>query len=77
MMLTGFIIPLAVLISAGATSATAVFAYHLWRTTLLHDRALFGEEELESPGVLEMVMAHRRVIKREHDLRDEELYRES
>ena len=74
MILAEYVLPLAVLVSAAATSATGVFAYQLWRSNQLHDRALFGDEELETPGLIHMVKAHRRVIKREHDLSSEDLY---
>ena len=74
MILTEFILPFAVIVSAAATTTTAVFAYQLWKSNQLHDRALFGDDELETPGLIHMVKAHRRVIKREHDLKSEDLY---
>lgn len=62
-----FILPVAVIVSAAATTATAGFAYQLWRATELHDRALFGDEELDRPGLLRMARQHRAVIERELD----------
>ena len=75
-LLVEFLLPVAVLISAAATSATAVFAYHLWQSTTVHDRVLFGDDDLHYPGLVDMVNAHRRIIKHEHDLKAEELYGE-
>ena len=73
-LLVEFLLPVAVLISAAATSATAVFAYHLWKSTTVHDRVLFGDDDLYYPGLVQMVNSHRRVIKHEHDIQSDELY---
>ena len=75
--LTEFVLPLAVLISAAATSATAVFAYQLWRTTSTHDRVLFGDDDIAYPGVVHMVKSHGKAIKQEHNLATDDLYDDS
>jgi hypothetical protein len=42
-----FVIPLSVLISAAATTTTAVIAWRLYKTVMVHDRTLFGEPEFD------------------------------
>lgn len=46
-LLTEYILPLAVTISAAATTTTAVIAVKLLRAVRTHERALFGEEPIE------------------------------
>lgn len=71
-LLTSYIMPTAVIVSAAATTTTAVFAWRLYTAVKLHDRALFGEPEVEGhDGIIEQVEAneerserHRLVLKR-------------
>jgi len=45
--LTEFLLPLAVIVSAASATSTAAFVWKLYNMSKLHDRALFGDEELE------------------------------
>jgi len=75
--LNDFIMPLAVIVSAAATTATATFAWRVYQLSQLHERALFGEEELDShDGIVEAVnqntkrtLYHRQIL-RESDAMD-------
>jgi len=42
-----FILPVAVLVSAAATTTTAAFAWKLYTAVESHDRALFGEPRVD------------------------------
>jgi len=75
---SNFLYPLAVVLAAGAASTTSVVAWKLYQTVENHDRALFGESDLEShDGIVSavnentrMTDQHRRVLRR-HDLIDD------
>jgi len=55
-LLTEFVLPAAVIISAASASATATFAWKTWQAVKVHDRALFGEEAVNGhEGVIEVV----------------------
>ena len=74
-----YIIPLAVMVSAAATTATAGIAWRLYSHVETHERALFGEQEVEGhDGIVtavnentQMTDTHRTVLRR-HDLLDAE-----
>lgn len=74
-LVTNYLLPVAVLVSAGSATATATFAYKLWTLQKIHDRALFGEEAVDGhDGVVAAVNenterseVNRRVL-RAHDL---------
>ncbi|AFD02308.1 putative protein 27 [Haloarcula hispanica icosahedral virus 2] len=64
--LTEYVLPVAVLVSAAATTSTAAFAWRLWSLSRTHDRALFGEEEVDGhDGIIETVNRNQRMT-REH-----------
>lgn len=65
-LLTEYLLPVAVLVSAAATTTTATFAWRLWRLSRTHDRALFGEDEVDGhDGIIESVNENSRMT-REH-----------
>jgi len=74
-----YLIPVAVIVSATATTTSAVFLWRLFRGYQIHEQALFGVEEIEGhDGVVgavnentRMVDTHRRVLRR-NDLIDED-----
>lgn len=74
-LLQQFILPVAVIVSAAATTTTATFAWRLYRITSAHDRALFGEDRVDGhDGIVEAVNENtersernRRVL-RAHDM---------
>jgi len=74
-LVSGYVLPVAVLVSAAATTATATFAWKTWQAVNTHDRALFGEPEVNGhDGIVEAVNENtersernRRVL-RAHDL---------
>ncbi|AGC65555.1 hypothetical protein K745_gp30 [Haloarcula hispanica virus PH1] len=70
-----FVLPFAVVVSAAATTTMAALAWKLYRTVTSHDRALFGEEAVNGhDGVIQAVNenttrseVNRRVL-RAHDM---------
>ena len=70
-----YLVPVAVLVSAGATSTSAVIAWKLYQAVETHERTLFGESDVEGyDGVVAAVNentqrseTNRRVL-RAHDL---------
>lgn len=42
-----FLLPVAVLVSAAATTAMAALAWTLYQSLTVHERALFGDEEVD------------------------------
>ncbi|ALJ99693.1 hypothetical protein BGV91_gp30 [Haloarcula californiae icosahedral virus 1] len=51
-----FVLPLAVLVSAAATTTTAAFAWKLYQAVNTHERALFGEPEVNGhDGIVKAV----------------------
>jgi hypothetical protein len=70
-----FVLPLAVLVSAAATTATATFAWKLYSAVEEHERALFGEDRVDGhDGIVNAVNknterseVNRRVL-RAHDM---------
>lgn len=42
-----FLLPLAVLVSAAATTSTAAVAWTLYQSLTVHERALFGDDEVD------------------------------
>jgi hypothetical protein len=84
-LLSQYLIPVAVMVSAAATTSTAVFAWKTWQAVNTHERALFGEDDVRGhDGIIEAVNENtersernRRVL-RAHDLvpaGDDFLYR--
>jgi hypothetical protein len=81
--LNQFILPLAVLVSASGTIATATFAWKLYDLTKVHDRALFGSEVVDGhDGIVsavnentEMTDQHRQVLHKHDLIGDRPLYR--
>jgi len=77
--LTLYLAPVAVIVSAAATTSTAVFAWRMHKTVNIHERALFGEQNVHNGLVdavndnTEMTDKHRRVL-REHDLIDDAVH---
>jgi hypothetical protein len=70
-----WLVPTAVLVSAASTTATAAFAWRLYTTAKVHDRALFGAEAVEGhdglvPAVNEntQLIDQNRQILRRNDL---------
>jgi len=69
-----FLMPLAVLVSAAATTATATFAWKLYTMTRLHEQALFGSDAVDGhDGVVQAVNENterseknRRVLRANH-----------
>jgi len=55
-LLSQFVLPLAVLVSAAATTATATFAWKLYSAVEEHERALFGEDRVDGhDGIVDAV----------------------
>jgi hypothetical protein len=51
-----FILPLAVILSSAAASAASALALRLYRKTSVHERALFGEEDVAGhDGIIKAV----------------------
>jgi len=51
-----YVLPLAVLVSAAATTTTAGFAWKTYQAVNVHDRALFGSDAVEGhDGVVDAV----------------------
>lgn len=51
-----YVLPVAVIVSAAATTSTAVLAYKVYEAVQTHERTLFGEESHESyNGVVPVV----------------------
>lgn len=71
-LLSSYVMPLAVLVSATATTATATFAYKLWQLSKLHDRALFGEEKLDGHDGIISEVERNRELAEENQERSEE-----
>ena len=74
-LLVQFVVPLAVIVSAAATTTTTAIAYKLYTTVTVHERALFGEPEVNGhDGIVDAVNenterseVNRRVL-RAHDM---------
>ncbi|AAY24960.1 ORF 34 [Haloarcula hispanica virus SH1] len=70
-----YVLPVAVIVSAAATTTTAAIAWQLYRAVKTHERALFGEEAVNGhDGIVEVVNentqrseVNRRVL-RAHDM---------
>jgi len=55
-LVSGYVLPVAVLVSAAATTTTAAFAWKLYSAVERHDRALFGEPRVDGhDGVVDAV----------------------
>ena len=52
--LTDFVVPVSVMVSATATTATAGIAFQLYKTLMRHERALFGEEYDEDNAIVNL-----------------------
>jgi hypothetical protein len=73
--LQSFVLPIAVVVSAAGTTSSAVFAWKMYQSHRQHERALFGEEEVDGhDGIIStvnentaMTDEHRRTLLK-HDL---------